>query len=230
MSAANLGHVLAQWVIDAGISTQEDYEAMVWNKTKEVMQEFVHYMEREDIILYATACGNAAWKHHKYLKDPPMYGQKVGDIIVCVLMVGALYFMNGWTIAQMPRTPADDNSERIRDHLRCIIVHMFSEVLNATVCKSEWGTFYAWHIMAETAGIGGVSSALIQNRTCAKETFAHLKIKELDLNKQVAAWLTQNPTLKSAIKKVQGTEACGRQRKRGWTLDNFLRHENTEDT
>ncbi|KJP84773.1 hypothetical protein AK88_05594, partial [Plasmodium fragile] len=218
----NLGHLLAQWVIDAGISTQEDYEDMVWQKTKEVMAEFVQYMQGDDILAYASNCGNAGWQHHAHGKRAKLVTQTVGDKIVCVLMAGALFFMNGWTSSEKARQQDDATNEKIREHLRCAIVHMFSEVLNESVCKSTWGIFYAWKIMDNLGKDGGLPAGLIQQGTCRRELVGDLNIRTLKLNEQVKKWLRQNRKLKEAIQKIQGHTLCTQQWRKEWNLDDIL--------
>ncbi|KJP84977.1 hypothetical protein AK88_05387 [Plasmodium fragile] len=224
MGTVDLANALVKWVLAAGISTQEDYEDMVWNKTKDVMHEFVDYMDGDHIILYAANCDNKGWER----PDDPTPGhfyvpRTVGHKIVCVLMVGALFFMNGWTITQKTRSTEDETSERIREHLLCAIVHMFSEVLNESVCPSMWGTYYAWKIMEKMeTGAGGVSGGLIKQRKCGQDLFAHLKTTKLNLNADVKKWLREHSKLQEAIQKIQGKALCTEQWKDDWNLDDIL--------
>ncbi|KJP89170.1 hypothetical protein AK88_01256 [Plasmodium fragile] len=230
MGTVDLANALAQWVIDAGISKQETYEDMVWTKTKEVMEEFVQHMEGDDIILYASNCGNEGWDHPSAPHAGPHYvGQKVGDKIVCVLMVAALFFMNGWSSTEKTRLQEDEINESIRQHLRCIIAHMFSEVLNESVCKSTWGTFYAWKTMDNLGKVGGIEGGLINNAKCGRELVGDLKIRELKLNEQVKTWLGQNSKLKEAIRRVQGDAMCRKMWNNDWSLEHILGNRNIED-
>ncbi|KJP84931.1 hypothetical protein AK88_05440 [Plasmodium fragile] len=232
MSAANLAQLLAQWVREAGISDQHEYEDMVWAKTKEVMAEFVHYMQRDDILLYAANCGNTGWDHPDFPSAPDIYlGQTVGDKIVCVLMVGALFFMNGWSGAKPVSEQEDDTSARITEHLRCIIAHMFSAVLNESVCPARRGTSYAWRQMeGMDTGTDSFPPGLIKNGRCGREKVAHLQIRDLELNAEVKKWLGQNSTLKEAIQKLKGGALCSTLWKDTWNLQEMIGNGKTEDT
>ncbi|KJP84944.1 hypothetical protein AK88_05422 [Plasmodium fragile] len=232
MGSADFAHALAQWVLDAGIYDQHKYEEAVWNKTKEVMAEFVNYMDERFILEYASNCGNAGWNHPDFPTHGDIYfGQTVGDKIVCVLMVGALFFMNEWTIKEMTRQPEDPISESIRQHLRCIIVHMFSAVLDAYVCPSARGTSYAWKSMQGMhSGTGGWAAGLVQEGICGKETFAHGKMRTLDLNAEVKEWLGQNSRLQQAIQRMKGDAECGTKWDSKWKLEDILAPGNTQDT
>ncbi|KJP85118.1 hypothetical protein AK88_02515 [Plasmodium fragile] len=203
---------------------------MVWEKTKDVMEEFVEYMQNEHILLYASNCGHAGWEHPDYQDGLQRVGHKVGDKIICVLMVGALYYMNGWHTAQHIRQQEDATNASIREHLRCIIVHMFSQVLNESVCRSKWATFYAWHIMEQLGKVGGFSQGLIQRGKCGRNISAHLKIRELELNAQVKQWLGQNSKLKEAIQKIQGKALCTTPWQEEWSIDEILGHGNIDDS
>ncbi|KJP88320.1 hypothetical protein AK88_01936 [Plasmodium fragile] len=230
MGTVDLAHALADWLIAAGIYDQNQYEEMVWNKTKEIMEEFVQYMETAEIISYATPCGNAGWQLPSDPTDQAYVGQTVGDKIVCVLMVGALLFMNGWHTAKHSRPQEDATNASIRQHLLCAIVHMFSAVLNESVCKSQWGTFYAWKIMDELAGEGGFLGGSIKKGTCGRNIFSDVQIRELDLNTDVKAWLGQNSKLKEAIQKIKGNTLCTDRWGTGWSLDEILGHGNIDDS
>ncbi|KJP85106.1 hypothetical protein AK88_05258 [Plasmodium fragile] len=229
MGSVHLAKALAQWVIAAGNLDQDKYEEMVWNKTKDVMKDFVDYMESDDIIPYAANCDNKGWEHYAHENGAKLVTQKVGDRIVCVLMVGALYFMNGWHRAEQVRTKEEAITENIREHLRCIIVHMFSEVLNESVCKSTWGTYYAWHTVKEMEhGTGGVSGGLIQQRKCGRDLVAHGNIGGLRLNAAVKEWLQANSTLQQRLQNVKGTNTCQTKWQKGWKIADFLNNENME--
>ncbi|KJP85437.1 hypothetical protein AK88_04940 [Plasmodium fragile] len=231
MSAANLAQLLAQWVREAGISKQDEYEEAVWNKTKEVMAEFVNYMDDDNIIPYASNCDNAGWNLPGRPGDGDIYfGQTVGDKIVCVLMVGALFFMNGWTSTEMTRLKEDKISERIREHLRCIIVHMFSAVLDAYVCPSGRGTSYAWRQMEGMhSGPGSWGGGSIERGKCGRELVAHGKMRTLDLNAEVKKWLGGNSKLQKRLKNVKGTAACRTQWQQKWKIEEFLNNENMQN-
>ncbi|KJP84778.1 hypothetical protein AK88_05589, partial [Plasmodium fragile] len=231
MSAANLAQLLAQWVRKAGIDDQDTYQEAVWNKTKDVMKEFVEYMEGQEMISYAANCDNAGWEHSGLKPGQHGVGQKVGDKIVCVLMVGALFFMNWGTRPERHRQKEDDISENIREHLRCIIAHMFSAVLNESVCKSQWGTNYAWHTVKEMdTGKGGVLGGLIERGICGRDVVAQGKIQQLELNAAVKAWLGQNKKLQQRLNNVKGTAACQTKWQPGWKIEDFLKGENNGDT
>ncbi|KJP84706.1 hypothetical protein AK88_05662, partial [Plasmodium fragile] len=226
MAKAALAHALADWLVRAGTYDQHKYEEMVWNKTKDVMQEFVQYMETADIISYAANCDNKGWDHPSYPTHGPKYvPSKVGDKIVCVLMVAALFFMNWGTTAARIREKEDDTSASITEHLRCAIVHMFSAVLNESVCKSTWGTFYAWKTMDNLGEEGGWGEGLIQQSKCGRNISLDLKIRELKLNEQVKTWLGQNSTLQQRIKEVKGTNTCETPWKAEWKIADFLNKE-----
>ncbi|KJP85342.1 hypothetical protein AK88_05046 [Plasmodium fragile] len=229
MGSVNLAHALADWLIRAGFPDQDTYEEAVWNKTKDVMQEFVEHMQGDDIILYATACGNAGWQHPDYPNDKPYRNHTVGDKLVCVLMVGALYFMN-WGTRQAQATVTDAATNAIiREHLRCAIVHMFSAVLNESVCPSRWGTFYAWYIMGQLGTDGGFDAGLIQQRKCGRNIFSEVQIRELKLNEQVKLWLGKNSKLKEAIQKIKGGALCSTLWQEDWNLQDILGNGTTED-
>ncbi|KJP86087.1 hypothetical protein AK88_04278 [Plasmodium fragile] len=229
MSAANLAQLLAQWVREAGIDDQQEYEAMLWNKTKEVMAEFVNYMDDDNIIPYAANCDNAGWEHHGYKDGSQGVGQKVGDKIICVLMVGALFFMNWRRGAKPVSAQEDDTSARITEHLRCIIVHMFSAVLNESVCPSDWGTFYAWYQMKGMGrGKGGFPAGLIQRGICDREIVADGKIGELKLNAAVKDWLGQNTRLKQRLQTMKGTKTCQKKWQPGWKIADLLDNNDME--
>ncbi|KJP86095.1 hypothetical protein AK88_04286 [Plasmodium fragile] len=205
---------------------------MVWEKTKDVMQEFVLYMDTAEITSYAANCDNAAWDHHKNPTAGSIYfGQTVGDKIICVLMAGALFFMNGWTITQSTRSTEDEISERIREHLRCAIVHMFSAVLDESVCPGMRGTFYAWKTMERMdTGDGGFPEGLIKRGICGRELSSNLQIRQLDLNTKVKQWLRQDSRLKGVIQKIKGNALCTKRWQDAWNLEDILGNGNTQDT
>ncbi|KJP84805.1 hypothetical protein AK88_05565 [Plasmodium fragile] len=229
MGSADFAKALATWLIAAGIYDQHQYEEAVWNKTKDVMDEFVDYMDDGFILEYGTACGNAAWVSSKY-PTTPIYGHTVGDTIVCVLMVGALFFMNWGTRQAQAKVTDDATNDSIGKHIKCIIVHMFSQVLNETVCPSERGTFYAWHIMEQMGREGNLPEGLIKKEKCGKHIFAHGKIGALELDENVRQWLREHGKLKEAIQKVKGTEACKTVWQKHWKLEDILGTEHIEDT
>ncbi|KJP84947.1 hypothetical protein AK88_05425 [Plasmodium fragile] len=231
MGTVDLANALVQWVLAAGIEDQDQYEDMVWNKTKEVMAEFVDYMERDDITLYASNCDNKGWEHQNYPAGVRGVGQTVGDKIVCVLMVGALFFMNGWTSTESTRQREDDTSERIRAHLLCAIVHMFSQVLHESVCRSRWGIFYAWYSMEQMdTGPGSFPAGLIKKGTCGRNISSDVQIRDLELNAEVKKWLGQNSTLKKAITRVQGHALCTTRWQDAWSIDEILGNGTIQDT
>ncbi|KJP85010.1 hypothetical protein AK88_05365 [Plasmodium fragile] len=203
---------------------------MVWNKTKDVMKEFVEHMQDENIISYASNCGHAGWKHPTDPNGQIYVGHKVGDKIVCVLMVGALLFMNGWHRAEQVRPKEDETNESIRRHLRCAIVHMFSAVLNESVCKSQWATFYAWHIMQEFEKDDAFKGGSIKKGKCGRNIFSNVQIRELDLNADVKAWLGKNSKLEEAIQKIKGNTLCTDRWRKEWSLEEILGHGNIDDS
>ncbi|KJP84957.1 hypothetical protein AK88_05412 [Plasmodium fragile] len=230
MGSVNLAHALAQWVLAAGISDQHQYEDMVWNKTKDVMKEFVDYMNTEDITSYAANCDNTGWEHYAYKKGEKLVTQTVGDRIVCVLMVGALFFMNWGNTTASSKHKEDENSAKITEHLRCIIVHMFGEILNESVCRSRWGIFYAWKQMEEMdSGKESFSAGLINQGTCGREIFPDLKTPNLKLNVQVKKWLAENSRLERRLKQVKGTNTCKTTWQKEWKIADFLNNEKMEN-
>ncbi|KJP85008.1 hypothetical protein AK88_05363 [Plasmodium fragile] len=230
MGTVDLANALVKWVIRAGFPKQEEYEDMVWEKTKDVMKEFVDYMEGDEIILYATACDNTAWERPDHPNEIPEYGPvHVSHRIVCVLMVAALFFMNGWHTAALGKTPGNDINDKIREHLLCAIVHMFSEVLNESVCRSEWGTFYAWKIMEKTGGKGGFVGGLIQQGKCRRQLVEDLQIRKLHLNAEVKKWLQQDSRLHRVIQKIRRHTPCKTPWKKGWKIADIWNREDTEN-
>ncbi|KJP88321.1 hypothetical protein AK88_01937 [Plasmodium fragile] len=201
---------------------------MVWAKTTEVMKEFVEYMHEDNIILYASNCDNTGWEHYAYERGEQLVTQKVGDRIVCVLMAGALFFMNWGSHAHPVSEQEDDTSAKITEHLRCIIAHMFSEVLNESVCRSRWGIFYAWYSMQQLGAEDGFKGGLIQQRKCGKDIFPNGNIGKIELNAKVKKWLAEDSRLKRRLQKVKATNTCRTPWQQGWKIAEFLDKEHTK--
>ncbi|KJP85158.1 hypothetical protein AK88_05201 [Plasmodium fragile] len=195
------------------------------------MHEFVNYMDGDDMISYAANCDNTGWEHPHGSPGHRYVGHTVGDTIVCVLMVGALFFMNGWSLQERDRHKEDDINETIREHLLCAIVHMFSEVLNESVCPSPRGTFYAWYSMGKMGdGRGGWGDGLIKEGICGRAVVAHGKVGHIELNAEVKKWLQGNSALQNRIQQVKGTNTCRTPWQKEWRIEKFLNSENMGDT
>ncbi|KJP84824.1 hypothetical protein AK88_05542 [Plasmodium fragile] len=172
-------------------------QTRLWTDMKALLEEFVKYMEREDLDALAANCLNAGYKHPT--RGPQPVVANVGDRLMCTLMSRALFFMNRWSSKSASTDNNDPHNAALKEHIRCAIVNIFMYILNESPCKSAMGVYYAWYTMKEmepTLGRG-----LITTGKCEQGQFQNITIQEFDMEQMIKNWLKKN---KSVTDKIGG--------------------------
>ncbi|KJP85382.1 hypothetical protein AK88_04982 [Plasmodium fragile] len=190
------------------------------------LEQFVKYMEDEDIDSYASSCLDQGYKNSR--NGIIFMANKVADRIMCTLMSGALFFMNGWGTHVRHRDHTDLKDEELKAHIRCAIVNIFMNILLASKCRSQFGINHAWYTMKETEpDFGG---GLITDGTCGQGVFADIQINDFHMETMIQTWLenkqslTDNfagPEIQSTCRKPLGARVGG-------TIDAHTMDENTD--
>ncbi|KJP85784.1 hypothetical protein AK88_04600 [Plasmodium fragile] len=196
MKYATLGALLAHYVKTRGlVDKHEQYTEFLRTDVTVLLEEFVAHMQRDIVENYAANCLNVGYtkEHHGDMK----FVAKVGDRIICTLMTGALFFMNGWHKQSASTDHTDRTSEALKEHIRCAIVNIFMYILNESPCKSDMGTYYAWYTMRKMEpDLGG---GLIKQGKCRKGVFTDIKIEEFDMQQMIKSWLQKNVRIQDTI-------------------------------
>ncbi|KJP86210.1 hypothetical protein AK88_04181 [Plasmodium fragile] len=189
--AEQLGHILAKYVKDRGlVRNKEQYTEFLGQDVTALLDEFVGYMEDENLDSYASNCSNRGYTYPPKGNRPIV--ANVGDRIMCTLMTGALYFMNGWGSKSVRTDHTDPKNAALQARIRCAIVNIFMYILLKSPCKSDMGIHYAWYpVTAMDTAMGG----LIKQGKCRKGVFTQIKIQEFDMENMIKKWLEDNQSL-----------------------------------
>ncbi|KJP88406.1 latent-transforming growth factor beta-binding protein 4 [Plasmodium fragile] len=145
------------------------YSAQQLEKMKNVLQQFVVYMDKNDEYMDALGanCANKGWND---MDDNYRSQQTVGDMMRCRLMTLALFFANGDNIpgktAEGTSIPVDSTEEALRSE----VANAFGYILERKFCeyKTQWkrGIKYAWKTVKAMGGDGGIGTTgpVIQQR------------------------------------------------------------------
>ncbi|KJP88411.1 hypothetical protein AK88_01863 [Plasmodium fragile] len=206
MSPKGLGDLLVEYVRRRGPYMSEDeYQNMLLMDIYNQLRQFVKYMEDKDTIMaYTVSCDDQGWKHRN---DGNRIMKTEGNRPICRLMVGALYFMNKNRWERDNNAAQDTGDERLKDYVRCGIVHMFEELLLEASCGANWGIEYAWDIMKE---IEQSMHGLITDNICNMQRAENIKIGEWSMKAKIKKWLEENEEFKAKlqVKKV-GNKCTG---------------------
>ncbi|KJP89171.1 hypothetical protein AK88_01257 [Plasmodium fragile] len=171
------------------------YEQSLWQDIKTLLEEFVKYMEDEDLDIYAANCLNAGYKHPSI--EQPVLAKKVADRLMCTLMSRALFFMNGWRPWSASADDTDHKNAELKEHIRCAIVNIFMYILNESPCKSQMGVYYAWYTMQKMEP--HIGRGLITKGKCGKGVFQNIKKQEFNMGNKIQEWLEKKKTLTEKI-------------------------------
>ncbi|KJP86038.1 hypothetical protein AK88_04295 [Plasmodium fragile] len=174
----------------------------LWTDITVLLDEFVEYLEEEKLDMYAANCLNAGYRSLR--TTDILVAQKVADRLMCTLMTGALFFMNGWHKQSASRDTRDSHSAQLKAHIRCAIVNIFMSILLASPCRSQMGINNAWYTMKQ---LESGETGLLTKGTCRQGVFADIKIGEFDMETQITTWLKSKKSLteKFASHAIQST-------------------------
>ncbi|KJP84980.1 hypothetical protein AK88_05390 [Plasmodium fragile] len=177
-----------------------------------VLNDFVHQMEslEDSLDMYAISCEHTGWVRRGREKDGAKYtGHTVGDVMKCRLMVGALFFIPGWSNPMHNDKDPSANNTAMKAIMRCIVANVFMYILAAIPCGHEWlGPDWAWHIMRNLAVGTGAQSNPIFNGTCELDEYKDTNIGTGNLQEAVKQWLQQSRKISASIKAIQKHPKC----------------------
>ncbi|KJP84746.1 hypothetical protein AK88_05623, partial [Plasmodium fragile] len=78
-------------------------------------------MEDMDMVTLGVNCENAYYNHESNPDGNPRRVTYAGDRIMCTLMTGALYFLNGWGTQSGGSHTTDPNNAALKEYIRCAI-------------------------------------------------------------------------------------------------------------
>ncbi|KJP88405.1 hypothetical protein AK88_01857 [Plasmodium fragile] len=164
-------------------------------------------------------CNNAGWQH--WLTDAKYahVGQNEGDRIACKFMTIALYFLKGWS--QTGKIPYDEkeNDMKLKGYMRCAVVHMFTDILFESVCRSKWGTFYAWYSVDGMMKDGGITRSA-GTQKCAMDRLMDITRGNWSMSEEIKERLRNNDRLKSMIAGERMKAACQKKIRKEQTKEN----------
>ncbi|KJP84883.1 hypothetical protein AK88_05489, partial [Plasmodium fragile] len=166
----------------------------LWIDIKAVLDKFVEHMEDDIVQHFASNCLNKGYTYPQKGNRPIV--ANVGDRIMCTLMTGASYFLNGWSSKSASWEDHSSNKKELEQYIRCAVANIFMYILNESPCKSDMGVYYAWHTVKKMeAHMGG----LLTQRKCRKGLFADIQIEEFDMQTQITTWSENNKRLTDKI-------------------------------
>ncbi|KJP85319.1 hypothetical protein AK88_05052 [Plasmodium fragile] len=201
MTYTTLGALLAQYVLTRGIGEDaKAYTTSLWKDITALLDKFVASLDHENLDQYAANCLNAGYWSES--RGVTLMAKTVADRLMCTLMTGAVFFMNG------PRTQSggsqtnDTHNEALKEHIRCAIVNIFMYILLESPCKSRMGVNYAWYTMKQ---LEEGAPGLITTGNCQRGVFADIQIKDFNMEQMIKAWLKRHPSLtdKFAGKRIE---------------------------
>ncbi|KJP84923.1 hypothetical protein AK88_05443 [Plasmodium fragile] len=204
MSAKQLGALLVEYVRSRGVyMSGEEYQNMLLKDIYNQLREFVVYMEKkENIILFSVNCDDHGWWHEgagiRQMNTP-------GNIPICRLMVGALYFMNNNKWKRQRGERADTADDRLKDYVGCAIVNMFEELLLEASCGANWGIEQAWYIMRK---IEAAIPGLITDKICNLQQAENIQIGKWSMKDKIKKWLDANEKFKAKLQVQKVGKQC----------------------
>ncbi|KJP84722.1 hypothetical protein AK88_05645 [Plasmodium fragile] len=204
MTYATLGALLAQYVLKRGIGRDEKaYTKSLWEDVKALLEEFVKYLEDENLDSYAANCLNAGYRS---LRRKETFKVKiVADRLMCTLMSRALFFMNRWPQQSGVSHEREDENAALKEYIRCAIVNIFMSILLASPCKSQMGIDNAWYTMKE---LEKASPGLIKGGKCGQGVFQNIQTQQFDMGHKIQEWLEKNKKLTEDIGRGQVQGKC----------------------
>ncbi|KJP85125.1 hypothetical protein AK88_05250 [Plasmodium fragile] len=166
-------------------------DTSLWTDTRALLDEFVASLEDDNLDSYAANCLNAGYKYPGY--ERPVYARTVGDRLMCRLMTGALYFMNGWGPGSSSAAPTDPTNEALKEYIRCAIVNVFMYILLESPCRSRMGIHNAWYTMKQLED--GPGRGLITTSKCGQGVFQNIQTQNFDMGTEIKGWLENNKSL-----------------------------------
>ncbi|KJP84715.1 hypothetical protein AK88_05653 [Plasmodium fragile] len=197
-------------------------QSTLWKDITVLLDEFVEHLDDENLDQYAANCLNAGYWSES--KQGILMAKKVADRLMCTLMTGALYFMNGWGTQSGGSHTTDPNNAALKEHIRCAIVNVFMYILLASKCRSQMGIDYAWHIVKDMEP--GLGSGLINKNKCGQGVFEDIKIGELQMEKMIKKWLESKESLTDRFASPAIQSTCS---KKPEELDGATPHANATD-
>ncbi|KJP85786.1 hypothetical protein AK88_04602 [Plasmodium fragile] len=204
-------HVIAAWAKSIVLRKQEDFDSALWADMQNVLQEFVDHMEdtEQHIDAYAISCGDAGWPRRGAAHHGTLYtGHTVAAQMKCRLMVGALYFVTGWSNHMTHDKDESENDTALKAMMRCIVAHVFAYILAEIKCKYEWPAIdQAWYIMRGMGQPGGVETS-ISAGTCTLDAYKNTNIGTGNLQEAVKQWLKKSKKISASIKEIEDNPNC----------------------
>ncbi|KJP84864.1 hypothetical protein AK88_05501 [Plasmodium fragile] len=185
MTYATLGALLVHYVRQRDLEgKQELYKKSLWTDTRALLDEFVEYMEDDNLESYSTNCLNVGYPSRTWQRVKVV--ANMGDRMMCTLMSRALFFMNAWGRQSTKGANTDPQNEELKEHIRCAIVNIFMYILLASPCKSTMGIDNAWYTVKQMEeSMGG----LIKQGKCGHGVFENIQTQEFDMAKKIQAWM-----------------------------------------
>ncbi|KJP86040.1 hypothetical protein AK88_04297 [Plasmodium fragile] len=204
MSYAALGVLLAHYVLTRGlVDRPEQYKEFLRTDVTELLEEFVEYMENEDLDDLAANCLNVGYR--SLSRNDILVAQKVADRLMCTLMSRALFFMNRWSPGSASADDTDPKNEPLKEHIRCAIVNVFMYILLESPCKSQMGIDNAWYTMDQ---LETGSPGLLTQGKCHQGVFANIQIQDFNMQQMIKNWLKSNGRVKGKIEGPRIQRIC----------------------
>ncbi|KJP85048.1 hypothetical protein AK88_05318 [Plasmodium fragile] len=113
--------------------------------------EFMQHMGDSSMIeAYGSNCNNDD-PHYWAQRKSAGQGSKVmmtrEDKIVCMLMTGALSFVNGWGTRAKYKEGTSADDRKADEFIKCALANIYMYTLEETRSDAKWGIDYAWYLM-----------------------------------------------------------------------------------
>ncbi|KJP84768.1 hypothetical protein AK88_05600 [Plasmodium fragile] len=177
----------------------------LWTDIKALLEEFVKYLEDENLDDLAANCSNTGYKRPH--TDRGTAVANAGDRIMCTLMSRALFFMNENSWNKRSEDMQESRDAEMKEYVRCAIVNIFMYILLASPCRSEMGVYYAWYTMQH---LESGETGLIKTGKCRQGVFADIHIQDFHMQKMIKAWLQNNGTIQDTIAGHAMTSTCNK--------------------
>ncbi|KJP85075.1 hypothetical protein AK88_05297 [Plasmodium fragile] len=197
------------------IYVQLDYSADQWNKMKDVLDDFIKYLQdkNDNFDGYGANCNNAGW--NDFTQGQHHTGQTVADMMRCRIMSGALWFANGWGIGDKSGKDKTGDEQKLYEQLRCEVAHVFGHLLKNMYCKDKtpWprGVEYAYTALQKMGrgehGKDGLQGPVVEGRCtmCGYKGYTH-HVQAVNL--RIAQWLMWEGGLLGEIQKLEQEMPC----------------------
>ncbi|KJP84728.1 hypothetical protein AK88_05641 [Plasmodium fragile] len=199
---ADFVHLLAEWLITwQGQGIDGFYETGIWADMKNMVHQFLSYMEN-DAGIYSTSCNDKGW-----WKERNTNWHNADDKVVCKMMVPALFFMNGWGTSADGGYDASAVGTPLHTYIRCIIVNVFMFQLMKANCGRNHGIRQALHIFEPF--MASVPNA-VNPKMCTWVVSNELKVGGRVIGAQFDDWIMGNEKMKAKMNKLQQRVKCNR--------------------